>query len=467
VINRALVFSITLVASWAFAVYAAAITSNYSPEQVLYCWYHGLLYVVLQDQLFFSQEIKNNPAAFYCSPSWIFVLIHTAYFGSTICGYLDKEPFYPELSASAQSVLAANTGVALALLALLKCIVKLRVRSETSLFLGAKAPWALVYTIILIYALLELVLYARGYRSVYTGTGYSIVEVRDYLDYLALFLKENLLVISAFLVGINLRTGLKIRSGWAVLNSIVAAFVLLISVVQLSAGRASLLAVIVFILVPQAFLDTERHRALAALLFGVAVLTLPFVSTISLGLLKRDSFGHGVKEGIQEANYRLNLASLALRVLEARPMAYDLGTVYDGALNSIPRGVFGSKDSYLTGSYEGLIVEAGLTPQRDYPDTLFSAGAMLGGVFGFFLIPIAFGLLLNRLEKFSESGQKRTWKECALLLMILVFARNIELGWAEIFLHLRHVVMILVFTVPISIIMMHKLPNSRAGRITL
>jgi len=446
-----------------FAVLAANYVGRFDLSLILACVFHAFLFVVLLDQLLFSLGVERFASLSWCSPSWIFCAIHVMYFGSSFYGYLDTAPIYAELELPLPVRLLGVFAVFVCLFVAMKIGWRVASNGISRVFSGIFVPAWLIVLFLFLYLLLELVLYSLGYRSVYSGSGYSILEVSDYSHFVLLYLKDGLVIFCALLVGLRARSAFLDRSIFSFIFVGAVLFALVCCLVFFQSARSFVLSVLIFACVPLVFILGLRGRLIASIFLVLFVAMVPFISLGLLEISGRDSDQFTIAGGVSEVNYRLNLSSFSTALVFNTPFAFRSDVITDAAISAVPRGLWPGKDAMFTNAYSDVLSSAGLSPDRDYPDTLFSSGAMVAGWVGLLLYPILFMVGIIWIERSLVRFLSIQWLCLSGLLLLAVMCKNIELGFNELFLHVRHTSFIAGFVLASSYIITRGRGRGLAG----
>jgi len=188
------------------------------------------------------------------------------------------------------------------------------------------------------------------------------------------------------------------------------------------------------------------HNKLGKRLVEPSIWLLPFLIMISgdsfLSLMGRDLGGEytGLNRYISRVGFTHFATFMASSDLD---WSIRFQVLWDGILTAVPQILLPGKSELIKGAYDSFTEAAGLSPVIDYPDTLYSSGAMIAGWPGLIIMPVAYFLLVGWLGEVAIRLLARAdVKGLALYFGILILCSYSELSPTNIWPWLRHFLMI-------------------------
>lgn len=205
------------------------------------------------------------------------------------------------------------------------------------------------------------------------------------------------------------------------------------------------ISLIVFLVGFQASHNKLGRRVVELCMWFIPFLLVIFGESV-LGLMGRDLGGEYT--GLNRYASRVGFTHFATFVASSDvDWSLRFQVLWDGILTAVPQILLPGKLELIKDAYVSFIEAAGLPPLIDYPDTLYSSGAIIAGWPGLVIIPVAYFLLVGWLGKVAIRILARAdVKGLALYFGMLVLSSNSELSPAGIVPWLRHsLVMSMIF----------------------
>ena len=403
--------------------------------------------------LFSIVERKN--IKFFESPLYIFVLIHILYFSGTSVVYLDQNPMDPSLFDGyfhkffSQMVIGA---------AIFSMILLLNFKATNLNYITSicvkQMSWPFFFSLYFVLCIIEVYLYMNGYRYLYgEDMVYNILDYKNQFDLALLLVRFGLYSCLIISFGILL-----FRKKFTFLRFLfflcLPVSIFLNYAIYYKVRSAAFIAIIVAFVVIQTF----KPKIGNILLYVFSLLTTvfsPWIVAASTLLSGRADY-FALDNFIAQTSFRMNLGEYAYILAQKNVIDLNYKIIWDSFLNAIPSALFPAKHQYLFGALGDVNIAAGLDPTLDYPDTLFSTGVMMFGWIGYFLVPIGFLYLMNKLFSLGNALSRNSAWLAFLIFVFCISLTNIELGPSELFLHLRNALMSILILFPLWAIFRRK-----------
>lgn len=370
-------------------------------------------------------------------PVGVWLMLHAFYFiGSTLKPFGDQEWMFVVLDHDLQ-LLGTTVGAVILCGLVLAYLSRGPGREEGGRGLLAlptpgmhsAAVWLGAATIAL-----QLLLLAVGYGSSYSGAAYSGGAVRQYLDNVGLtFLqvtRPGFWVIGIFvLLSGRGSTWVRIVLGGLLLWDLG----LTVGLLKVRRWLFLMLALVC------AHPVIGGQRWGKRLRLGIFLL-LPCVGIVGDAITQTLGRENTASEKrldvvIAATTSRLDLTDYGVLIAVSGPMD-GWRHLSEGAKWAVPRFLWPEKTGAELDQYSRMLMQVGLE-NGDYPDSIFSAGAMAAGWPGFVLVPVIyFGLLSALHAVMAWQGRQGVSR----VLLVAVFAWTgveIELWWGSLIPHLR------------------------------
>lgn len=213
------------------------------------------------------------------------------------------------------------------------------------------------------------------------------------------------------------------------------------SIFMFRARSLLFISIIVFLLGFQVNQNRLGRRVLEVSMWLLPLLII-FSGDSILSLLSREEQG-AEYAGIKAYAQRIGFVHFATYMASSDVDWLSRFQVFwDGILMAVPQFLLPGKLDLIKGAYESSIEAAGLSSLIDYPDTLYSNGAMIAGLAGIVIMPMAYFLLVGWLGKVAiRLLAKADVRGLALYFGILILCSYSELSPTYIWAWLRQFVM--------------------------
>jgi hypothetical protein len=368
--------------------------------------------------------------------------VELLYFSSSALKYFSSNPTYPELALDTPERLAGSCIVGLTILAQIGLIKSEATGPNAYARQMAVLRRSQSVTVTMLTLSLGLASYAlyRNFGSTHNanlGDGITFLSRTEIAVLGVVSLFQSVTLLTAMLLGIRSSTA-RTALGKALCAVGFASLLALSS--RLLQSRLHLCMLILAALFS---FEATRFAARARRVAHYVLLLSPVLGLLSGGVALQ-AVGRATTDGLEawvdEVAVRVDVSDYAVACLRVPPAD---GIIRSAIVNATPAVLFPAKYEYMTG-------EALLVAGRDYPDTLASSGVRAFGAAGFIGLPLLFAVLLR------SAG--RALRRCcrthgAITLAVLCMSCfYIELGWAEMFLAMRALLVALACIVPLVII---------------
>jgi hypothetical protein len=428
VLSPALLLVVALGALASLAYTAAVLDADRC--RTIYAVIHALLAYALAYSCVSVLAIHAGDRVFY--PPCIVCLLHILYFTASATSYFSDNPVCPEFDLSLETRLFGNLIVA-AVLGIFVAILRRHLAALhcESAWRAANPPSTVACAVLVLIAIgLKLRLIEQGFGSPYSDAVLSInTAAPDELIAIILCCAFGYFTMAVAAIGFYRR---KTPAAQVILWAAIIGEVLWHAL--FTSSRSGLLSTIIVagLIIASSAIRTRPALVYASLFVIVTSgpLAIGVGNSAFLAALGRNAES-SLQDSCDETANRLALADLAM-VFVRSPASWNasLDVLRDSVECNMPRILLPDKAT-SSQAISNISADAGIY-DRDYSDTLFSAGAMLGGLPGMIALPCLYMMAVCAGASWLTKRALKSDLCNYLLLGMTICCMNIELGPIEI-----------------------------------